>query len=68
MWLDEHHEQLGHDKADESTGGEGEEPGEHHVLDHAKVDGRKALDGSDAHDGAGLDVRGRRRSPDTSRA
>lgn len=31
---------------------------EHHVLDDAEVDGREALDGTDAHDGAGLDVCG----------
>ena len=39
MAIAAHHEQLGHDKADESAGGEGEEPGEHHVFDDAEVDG-----------------------------
>ena len=52
------HEYLGHDKADEAAPGEGEDPGQHHILDDAEIDGRQPLDGAHAHDGAGLGVGG----------
>ena len=56
--LEDEHEQFGHDVTDDAAAGECEHPGEHHVLDHAEVDGGQALDRADAHDGAGLGVRG----------
>lgn len=56
--LDEEQEELCHEEADEAAAGEGEDPGEQHIFDNAKVDGREALDRADAHDGGGLDVGG----------
>ena len=56
--LQEQQEQLCHHETDEAAAREREYPGEHHVLDHAEVDGREALDRAHAHDGARLDMRG----------
>ena len=58
------HEYFCHNKADEAAAWEGEDPGEHHILYDAKVDGRDPLHRSHAHDGAGLCVGGGHRDPE----
>lgn len=56
--LENGHEQLCHNKADKPAARKGEHPGEHHVLYHAEVDGRKAFHRAHAHNGGGFGVCG----------